>query len=59
MKPMELKAPSPCCKSPTLSWDPDQGIYVCPCGQMRVNSVGQVIRRRFNQFDCRSKKHRP
>jgi len=40
MKPMILKEPAACCGSPTVLWVPEQHVYVCPCGQLRVKMNG-------------------
>ena len=46
MKPMELKEPTACCKSPTLAWSREKGYYVCPCGTMEVNQFGRLKTKR-------------
>ena len=46
MNPMTMKQPAPCCGSPTLLWMPEKGYYACPCGKLKVNLDGQIIKAR-------------
>lgn len=43
MKPMILKVPSPCCKSPILVWIKGKSYFMCPCGEMKINGNGQPV----------------
>lgn len=56
MKPMTLKEPSKCCKSPTLLWNSKKAFYVCPCGEMKANQYGQLRSKPFMNYNCRSRK---
>jgi len=41
---MELKEPTPCCKSPTLLWSREKTRYICPCGDFQATETGRRIK---------------
>lgn len=49
MRPLTLKEPAKCCGTGTLLWSPQKGEYNCPCGQMRTDMNGRLIKVRVSK----------